>query len=478
MKISPVIWSAIQVVGKQGISLLTFFLLSCYLSPKEFGVIGMAMTWILFMMVFSEVGFGAAIIQKKKIDDNHLSTIFVMNLFAGVVLTVLGIFVSPMAAFFYKTPEVAPVLAVLSVGFMVNSFSLTQVALAQREMRFRDLAIRDLISSVIGGFAGLTLAFLGYGVWSLVVQTLVSYTIGSFLIYKISTWTPNLRLFRISYLNELWPYSSKIFYFNLLKFFSQNLDKLLVGYLLGSVSLGLYTFAYKLVVQPVSMVAGSVGNYLFPKFSRHQSDKIFIKEYFVFIHKATNALLVPPLLVLFLSSTVILEAFIDGKWAAASTIVKYLALVGVFQIFYSPVGQLMKSLNRPALLLRWAVFFIVVTMSCLYFGVKNDVDSVGMALFVAHAIGFVWLVFVAKGLIGFDFTSFLAIYKSVFVSSLIMITSYYGLNSIFIQRNNIVNISVSTLLYVLSYVLQEKSFCIYLIKETFSQFKTSKSHNV
>ena len=159
-------WALFQNIGRQASSFAIFLILALLLSPSDYGILGMSTAWIAFISVFTEMGFGAALIQRQNIESKHLSTIFFLNIGTGVLLTFIGIILSWPCALFFKTPDVQPVMAVLSFGFIIKSFSLTQVAIAQRGLKFRDLAIRDISASLIGGGVGIVAAFLKYGVWS------------------------------------------------------------------------------------------------------------------------------------------------------------------------------------------------------------------------------------------------------------------------------------------------------------------------
>ena len=147
-------------------------------------------------------------------------------------MTLIGITLSWPCALFFKTPQLQPIVAVLSFGFIINSFSLTPLAFLQKKLRFKDLAIRDISASLIGGIAGIILALLKFGVWSLVIQSLTTYILGTILLCHMCKWRPYVKEFSFQYIKDLWGYSSTIFAFQFLKYFAQNTDKLIIGYFL------------------------------------------------------------------------------------------------------------------------------------------------------------------------------------------------------------------------------------------------------
>src|SRR5690349_7669500 len=133
------LWSLVQQLGTQAIKYGTFVVLAALLAPQDFGLVALATVWLGFQAVFAELGFSAALIQRSTIEPRHLSSTFFLNVAVGALLMVLGIGASWPLAQFYSTPQIQPVIALLSVEFLVDSFSLTQIALAQRTLRFREL---------------------------------------------------------------------------------------------------------------------------------------------------------------------------------------------------------------------------------------------------------------------------------------------------------------------------------------------------
>lgn len=380
------IWSIVQVVGKQGSALLIFVILALFLNPADFGILGMAMVWTAFIQVFSEIGFGAALIQRQDVNSKHFSTIFFINVVVGILLTFIGILLSWPCAFFFKTSDVQPIMAVLSFSFVINSFSLTQVAIAQRELRFRKLAIRDISASLTGGLVGITFAYLKFGVWSLVIQSLTTSLIGTILLWYMFRWRPISKEFSFQNVRELWPYSSKIFAFNILKYFAQNTDKLIIGYFLGSVALGLYTFAYKLIVYPISSFVGAIGGYLFPKFSKIQDDLATIKSTYLFISKATNSIVTPIMVVIALLSPTIIPVIFGQKWIPAVSLIKILTILAIMTPWISYVGQVMKSLNRPGWLINWSVLVAILVSLLIWIGSTLGIAGATTGLVIAYII--------------------------------------------------------------------------------------------
>ncbi len=385
----PWAWAVAQQAGRQSASYLVFVVLALLLTPHDFGVVSLAASWVALLSVFGELGFGAALIQRREIDSGHLSTTFALNLIAGAVLTLVGVAIAGPLARFFHAPEAAPVLAALSAGFILNAPSLTQAALAQRELRFRQLALRDTASAIVGGIIGIGLAVAGWGVWSLVAQTLTSTLVGTALLWRLSPWRPHLSEVSLQRAGELWGYSSKIFWFNVFKYFAQNCDRLLVGYLTGPVLLGVYTFAYRLVVSPVATSIGAIGNYLFPRFARLQHDRPGVRGVYLRTTGAMTTVLFPVLALAAVTAPLAVPLLFGSRWAGGVILIQLFTVVAAAQLLISPAGQLMKALGRPGWMFAWSVFFTAVILGLLAAGSAWGIKGIGAGLALAHLVGIV-----------------------------------------------------------------------------------------
>jgi PST family polysaccharide transporter len=367
-----VIWAVLQVGGRQLTSLLVFAILGLLLAPRDFGLVGMAMAWLTVIQGASDLGLGAALVQRREIGPAHFSTVFYLNVAVGIGLTVVGALLAWPSAWFFGEPGLRPIAAALSLGFLLASLSAAQTAVAQRELRFRQLALRDIAASVIGGSVGIGAALAGAGAWSLVLQALVTSAAAAALIWPLSRWRPCLDQFSIGLLRELWPYSSQLFAFNVFKALVQNLDRILLGYLLGPVALGLYVFAFRLVVQPVSTIAGAVGTYLFPFFSRQQDDPARLRSGYGSALKGLAVVTLPLAVLAIAAAPALVPALWGTRWSAAVPLMQVMGLLAVCQGYASPVGQLFKSLDRPHWLLWWSLGITALVAAFLAVGVRFD----------------------------------------------------------------------------------------------------------
>jgi O-antigen/teichoic acid export membrane protein len=374
-----VTWAVIQQFGGQAASFVTFLGLALLLRPGDIGVVAMANAWLGIIGAFAEAGLGAALIQREQLAPAHVHSAFVLNLGTGAALAVLGLALSWPAAAFFRSAEVLPVMAVLSAGFVIRSFGLTQSALLQRRLDFKALAVRDVLANVVGGVLGIALALAGGGVWSYVAMSLTVALMSVVLVWHSVDWRPRVSEFSRTHALELWGYGSRVLGFNLLKAFSQNTDRLLLGHLLGPAAVGSYALAYRVVLFPVTSFAGAISNYFFPHVSRIQADRDAVRHEYTRYLRIILSVVLPLALAAALAGGPLIGTVFGSKWVESTRVVPWLALVAVAWAAYAPFGQLLKALNRPGGLILWSASYTVLTSAALVVGAARGLEGAAAA---------------------------------------------------------------------------------------------------
>lgn len=259
-------WDFTGTIFRQGSAFVISVLLARLLEPSEFGLVGMAMVFITISQVFVDVGFSAALIQKKTVNNIQLSSIFYMNIVFGVALTLIFYFIAPFIALFYENNEIVFLIRWLSLIFIFNAFSQVQIAILKRAMNFKLLTLRLLIASLLGGVIGIICAYNGFGALSLVWQQISTAFIGTFLLWSMSSWKPS---FEFSFIEtkKLTVYSSYIFFDSLSAQFFSKVDTLFIGKVFTPTVLGLYTRAESFSQIVNTFSSKSLNNTTFPMLS-------------------------------------------------------------------------------------------------------------------------------------------------------------------------------------------------------------------
>ncbi|MGH7505830.1 MAG: lipopolysaccharide biosynthesis protein, partial [Longimicrobiales bacterium] len=379
-------WTVLQHLFAQASRYLVFFVLSAVVAPEELGLITLASSSLAVLAAFTETGFGAAIIQRRELEGGHLSSTFAINVAVGLVLTLVGVALGLAAARVYDSPRLLPLMTALAAGFLIRSLGVTHATIAQREMRFRSLAMRDLLAACVSGVIGVGMALAGYGVWSLVASALVGATVSVIFMWSVDDWRPRASEVSRRHTVDLWQYSSRILGFNLGKALVQNSDRLIIGFVLGAHAVGLYAFASKLVVAPVSGFVGAVGAYLFPAVSRVQHDRQAVRtDYLRTMRMIMRVVLAYLVLVTFLAPAAITPIF-GPEWNAAVPVLRWLSIAAFLASIYSPFGQLLKALNRPGWLLAWSAVFSLLMLLGVAIGAQWGLVGAAIGFSAAHVM--------------------------------------------------------------------------------------------
>ena len=363
--IQGVFWSGIQNWGSQTGSLITFFVLARLLSPADFGLVALANTFLTFFNIFVNQGFTSALIQRQDIEAAHLNTAFWMQVCLGCCFTIIEFSCADIIAALFEQPLLVPILRGLSILFLIRSLNMVQRALLRRKLEFKSIAIRTLASTLISGVVGIALAVSNSGVWSLVGQQLAFEIVGAIAVWWCSERKPAFQ-FSLTHLKDLFSFGISILSSNVLIFFNQNTDNLLIGYFLGEVALGYYSVAYRVLQVLTQLLVHTSNQVALPILSRLQSNPTKLIEAFYKITQFSGLVALPIFLgVITLASELVIVIF-GEKWEASIPIMQILALGGIIHLILAFNRSIFVALGKPFIKLQLDfvnVFFNVV--ACL-----------------------------------------------------------------------------------------------------------------
>ena len=270
--LAGLLWTAWGRVAYVGAQVLVLAVLSRFLTPAEFGVVGAALVVIGLSGVFAQLGMGPALVQRPELERRHFDAAAVLSFALGAALGAAVWLGAPLAAAFFKSAEVAPVLRALAVTFPLQALGLVHESLARRELRFRWLANVEVISYAVGfGLLGVALATLGWGVWALVGAEIGKTALRTGLLLAGHPVRVGVGLERRA-VRELLHFGGGFTLARVANYLAVQGDNLVVGRTLGPAALGLYGRAYQLMVAPAQNLGGVLDTVLFPVMAKVQHD--------------------------------------------------------------------------------------------------------------------------------------------------------------------------------------------------------------
>lgn len=379
---SGIKWSSVSQVGRQVMQFFTTAILARLLSPSDFGLVGMAILVTAFLDIFKDLGTSAAVIQRKNISDELLYSIFWINVIFGLLGMMILLVLSPLVASFFHEPKVASVLRVLSLNFFLSGISILQKALLERELAFNILAKVEISAVLFGSVVGIGAALLGFGVWSLVSQSLVVVTVTTVLLWAATNWKPKL-IFRWSEVKEVSNYSLNLTSFNILNYFSRNSDNLIIGRFLGSQELGYYTLAYRLMLYPLTNISMVIGRVMFPVFSQIQDDDAKFRSVYLKVVSMIALITFPLMVGLWSLAEPFVLTFFGSKWQSVILLLMIMAPLGMVQSIGTTVGAIYQAKDRTDWIVRWGIISSIVVMSSFVIGLRWGIVGVATAYTIA-----------------------------------------------------------------------------------------------
>jgi O-antigen/teichoic acid export membrane protein len=335
-------WSAIAQLVTQAFTFALSIVLARILGPESYGLIGMVNVLAGFASLFSEVGFGAAIVQRKDLEDRHLNSAFWANVILGFIITGILVALAPWIARWYHQPVLAPLTAAMACKFFVDSLNVVQTALLNRKINFRSQAIIQIVSVVIAGCVALVMAYFEMGPWSLVAQALGVSSFTLLLSWYLGKWTPRLH-FEAKACRELLGFSSYVLGFNVVNYWARTLDQLLVGRFVGAGALGVYARAYSLMLMPLTQVSQVLGRVMFPALSTIQFDKPRVKSNYLKAISIISLVTFPMMAGLFAVSDDFVLVLLGKKWLEMIPLLRVFCLIGIIQSIGTTTGWIFLS---------------------------------------------------------------------------------------------------------------------------------------
>ena len=349
--VTALFWSLLERFSQQGIQFVISILLARLLMPKEFGLIAMLTIFIAIAESFINSGFGQALIQKKNATHIDECSIFYFNIVVGVLAAGLLCLVAPWIATFYNQPLLVSLTYALSLNLIINSFGMAQTTLLTKHLDFKAQLKVSMIATFISGTIGIAMAFNGFGVWSLVAQSLSSNFFRTSLLWFFNTWRPSLS-FSFASLRSMFVFGSRLLASGLLDTIFNNIYLVVIGKLFSPVTLGFYSRAKGLQQLPVSNISGIVSRVTFPVFSSVQSDKPRLKRG---VHKALTILGMinfPTMIGLAIVAKPLTLVLLTVKWLPCVPYLQMLCMVGMLYPLQVINLDVLKAQGRSDIFLK------------------------------------------------------------------------------------------------------------------------------
>lgn len=357
--INSMIWVTIDKVGGYFLLFISNMVLARLLMPEDFGCIAMLHVFLAISGIIIHGGFGAALIQKKKPTQVDCNSAFYINIAASIALYFLLFAFAPSIARFYSMPLLCKLLRIFAIILVITSFTVVQLSILKKEFKFKELAVRNLISGFMGAVAGVICAVLGLGVWSLVINALVSSLIGVILLWRASSWRPTLE-FSWQSAKELFGFGGFLMLSSIIASIYDELQSILVGKYYSSRELGFVNQARKLESIPSAALSSVVSQVSFPIFSTLKDNTTALKYGLKKNIKSIQYINLPMMLLLMVIAEPLIDLIYGVRWA---TCVPYFQILCVSRLLGVCVPLNMNIISAKG---RGKLYFFIQLIKCSF----------------------------------------------------------------------------------------------------------------
>jgi len=341
--------------GRHLLRLGITILLARLLSPEEFGAVAVITAVMAIAMVLQQAGLSAATVQREEVSLQAVSTLFWINSGIGAVLTLLLLGLADTVAVFYAHPELAPLCRVAALSFLLNGLVVQHRALLQRNSRFRDTAVIEMLSALAGGAGAIALALGGRGYWALIGQILITDVVALMLLVKAVRW----RLLRPALSDEvrqMLRFGVSLLGFNLVVGIAQNLHVVLLGRGVGTAAAGIYTRAFALASIPQALLQTTAAYVALPKLSRSRQDEVAFASFYYDGLRLLSLVTLPVALAFALFGEQIALLVYGRGWGEVAELLRIFSLgLAVAPLLHS-TGQVFLARGESHRMLRWGLF--------------------------------------------------------------------------------------------------------------------------
>jgi O-antigen/teichoic acid export membrane protein len=414
------VWVGASQVGLQLTRAIVAIFIARLLTPEEYGLAALALIFCSFVLVFSDVAMGAAIIQRPSLTPGDKDTAFWVTVGSGVLFTIVGVALSGPIARLYGEPDAQPLLAALSSTFVLGALGATQQSLMLRDMDYRRLELLPMLGAVAGGVSGVALAVAGAGAWAIILQQIVSVAVTTALVWWRGTWRPRFTFSGAS-VRYLGSFSLYMLSHRIVYYIQVNGDRFLIGRFLNTAALGAYAVAYNTMLVPASKIGGPVQRVMSPAFCRIQDDPERIAAQWARITRLMAVVSVPALAGLVAVAPDFVPLVLGEQWRSAIPVVQVLAWVGIVQALGALNVDILMARDRTRTILLFSIVLTAAHLTAFSIGLQWGVVGVAASYAVSSTLVEPWQAVLAARALGVSPLVFFRSVAGVFQAALGMV---------------------------------------------------------
>lgn len=383
------LWRFVERCGSQIVQVLVFIILARILEPKDFGTISILIVFIAVLQVFIDSGLGTALIQKKDSDDLDFSSVFYFNIFICIILYILMFLAAPYISLFYKDTSFTSLLRVISLLLIISGVKNIQQAYVSKMMIFKKFFFATLAGKLSSAIIGISMAYNGYGIWSIVAQQLSSAVVETITLWFIVEWKPKL-LFSLERLKSLLSYGWKLLVSALIDTIYNNLRQLIIGKLYTPIDLAFYNKGQEIPNLIIGNINASIDSILLPVMSNEQDNIERVKNITRKSIQVSVYIIAPIMLGIGVTSYSFVPLILTEKWLPCIPFLWIFCITFIFYPIHTANLNAIKALGRSDVFLILEVWKkvtgLIVLLLTMWHGIMLMAYSLLFTSFLSQII--------------------------------------------------------------------------------------------
>jgi len=387
---SAVRWTVVAAVVRTLMQLVQVAVLARLLTPEDYGLMAMVTVVLSFTNMFADMGVNSAYVQRQDVTPEQRSSLFWLNIGAGVVLSLMILTVSSLIASFFGDERLTSLLMLAASTFVLIALGQQIRMAAEKALNFRLVVLTEIASILLGFGVAVSSAFAGWGVYSLVFGAIVTTGSSSVLawLFLANGWRPMLR-FKLDDVRSFLGFGSALVANNVVSHFNRSIDLLLGGRMLAAAELGLYSIPRQIVLHIQGAVNPIITRVGFPLIAQVQKDISQVRTIYLKTLNMTASTNAPLYIGFAFFAPEVVQIILGDKWHGAIELLRILALWGFIRSTGNPVGSLLMGMGRADLSLKWNLGMLFVVPPMLWLGSKYGNLGLAWAL-----LGTVFIMFI------------------------------------------------------------------------------------
>lgn len=377
--IKGTLWSSLERFSVQGVTFVVMIIMARLLTPADYGLVGMLTVFIAVSQSLVDSGFSQALIRKQDRSQTDNSTAFFFNIAVGFLLYLVLFLAAPLIASFYSEPILTPLLRVIGLSVLINSFTVVQRALLTVKIDFKTQAKASMTAALISGAAGIYCAYAGFGVWAIAVQQLVNMLINALLLWLMSHWRPSA-VFSWQSFRGLFSFGSKLAISGILDSVYNNLYLIVIGKFFKASELGFYTRAHQFAAFPSSNVTGILQRVTFPVLCTIQDDDTRLRDAYRRFLRLSAFVIFPLMMGMAALARPLILILLKEQWLPAAFLLQILCFAMMWYPIHAINLNLLQVKGRSDIFLRLEVIkkIIGVVIMCITIPLGITAMCIGM----------------------------------------------------------------------------------------------------